>query len=33
MIKMGAETGELPQDAGIEGLSIQTEDDGVIGRM
>jgi twitching motility protein PilU len=33
MIKLGAERGELPGDKGIEGLSLQIEDTGVIGQM
>jgi twitching motility protein PilU len=33
MIKLGAESGELPEDAAIQGLSLEPEDDGVIGRM
>ncbi|MFW5451348.1 MAG: PilT/PilU family type 4a pilus ATPase [Methylophagaceae bacterium] len=33
MIKLGSETGELPDDEGIEGLSIQPDEDGVIGHM
>jgi twitching motility protein PilU len=32
MIKLGSETGELPDGAGLEGLSIQGDDE-VIGRM
>jgi twitching motility protein PilU len=33
MIKLGAERGELPGDKGIQGLSLQVEDTGVIGQM
>lgn len=33
MIKLGAESGELPEDESIQGLSLEPEDQGVIGRM
>lgn len=33
MIKLGAESGELPEDESIQGLSLEPEDEGVIGRM
>ncbi|MDT8371653.1 MAG: PilT/PilU family type 4a pilus ATPase [Gammaproteobacteria bacterium] len=33
MIKLGAERGEIPDESDIGGLSIQPDDDGVIGRM
>ncbi len=33
MIKLGSETGELPDDEGIQGLSIQPDEDGIIGHM
>ncbi|NQY25849.1 MAG: PilT/PilU family type 4a pilus ATPase [Piscirickettsiaceae bacterium] len=33
MIKLGSESGELPDDASIKGLSIQEDDADVIGRM
>ncbi len=33
MIKLGAEAGELPEDESIQGLSLEADDDGVIGRM
>ena len=33
MIKLGAESGELPEDESIQGLSLEPEDPGVIGRM
>ena len=33
MIKLGAESGELPDDANIQGLSLEADDDGIIGRM
>lgn len=33
MIKLGAESGELPDDPSIPGLSLEPDDEGVIGRM
>jgi twitching motility protein PilU len=33
MIKLGAESGELPEDESVKGLSLEPEDSGVIGRM
>jgi twitching motility protein PilU len=33
MIKLGAESGELPEDEAVKGLSLEPEDEGVIGRM
>jgi twitching motility protein PilU len=33
MIKLGAESGELPEDDAVRGLSLEPEDPGVIGRM
>lgn len=33
MIKLGAESGELEQDDAIQGLSLEPEDEGVIGKM
>jgi len=33
MIKLGAESGELEEDESIKGLSLEPEDEGVIGRM
>jgi twitching motility protein PilU len=33
MIKLGAESGELPEDESVKGLSLEPEDEGVIGRM
>ncbi|MTI64133.1 PilT/PilU family type 4a pilus ATPase [Methylophaga sp.] len=33
MIKLGAESGELPEDESIQGLSLEPEDSGIIGRM
>jgi len=33
MIKLGAEAGELPEDESIQGLSLEAEDSGIIGRM
>ncbi|MCX4187939.1 PilT/PilU family type 4a pilus ATPase [Methylophaga sp. OBS4] len=33
MIKLGAESGELPEDEAIQGLSLEPDDEGVIGRM
>ena len=33
MIKLGSESGELPDDAGLEGLSIQEDETDIIGRM
>ena len=33
MIKLGAEAGELPEDESIQGLSLEADDSGIIGRM
>ncbi|MED5509505.1 MAG: PilT/PilU family type 4a pilus ATPase [Pseudomonadota bacterium] len=33
MIKLGAESGELPEDESVQGLSLEADDSGVIGRM
>ncbi len=33
MIKLGAESGELPEDNDMSGLSIESDDDGTIGRI
>lgn len=33
MIKLGAESGEIPEDPGMAGLSLEPENDGVIGRI
>lgn len=33
MIKLGAESGELPEDESIQGLSLEPEDEGVFGRI
>lgn len=33
MIKLGAEAGEIPEEPGMQGLSLEPENDGVIGRM
>jgi twitching motility protein PilU len=33
MIKLGAESGELPEDDAVRGLSLEADDPGVIGRM
>jgi twitching motility protein PilU len=33
MIKLGAESGELPEDDAVRGLSLEPDDPGVIGRM
>lgn len=33
MIKLGAESGEIPEDDAMQGLSLEPEDEGVIGRM
>jgi twitching motility protein PilU len=33
MIKLGAESGELPEDEAVQGLALEPEDEGVIGRM
>ncbi len=33
MIKLGAESGELPEDESVQGLSLEADDPGVIGRM
>jgi twitching motility protein PilU len=33
MIKLGSESGELPEDSDMPGLSIESDDDGTIGRI
>lgn len=33
MIKLGAEAGEIPEEAGMQGLALEPENDGVIGRI
>ncbi len=33
MIKLGAEAGEIPEEPGMQGLSLEPENDGVIGRI
>jgi twitching motility protein PilU len=33
MIKLGAESGELPEDDAVKGLSLEPDDEGLIGRM
>lgn len=33
MIKLGAESGEIPEEPGMQGLSLEPEHDGVIGRI
>ena len=33
MIKLGAESGELPEDESVQGLSLEADDSGIIGRM
>lgn len=33
MIKLGAESGELPEDEAVKGLSLEPDDSGIIGRM
>ncbi|MDX1573970.1 MAG: PilT/PilU family type 4a pilus ATPase [Methylophaga sp.] len=33
MIKLGAEAGEIPEEPGVQGLSLEPDNDGVIGRI
>jgi twitching motility protein PilU len=33
MIKLGAESGDIPEEPGMQGLSLEPEHDGVIGRI